>query len=446
MQQLALPRLSRWIPLVLLGSLPCKAVAGEQFFPVLLDSGAHWFSFLDGMVPPSATQSLQSLALSPGSSVQVLRAVREQEAALEQASDNAYDGSNMENLGRLARLLRESGRHHEAFEKMEQQYFLARVTRGLHDERHIPLLQELAELAQLKGDMARAHDLREALLNLSLRVYDEDDPARIDAYLQWADWQLQCYLESAADPWLLQAFDQNPWFNPCFTESDLHYRRALKKLEQHQVLPITTRMSLLLAMRRWQALHLVAARRLAGLPAGRANDGMPHSAAQGQPHLPLSYIGYITETMRQSTETGSEPQGDELQLRVVQLMLLGDWLHTIALPEQAQQTYAEAYELLQQGELPPQRAQQLLGPGLPVPDPEQWYHSQRSANQLRGHLDASVTLDAEGQLLGMEFHDAGAAETARGRALARHLAGSRFRPPYGPARATHTVKLRFYHH
>lgn len=441
MQQLS--HFPRWLPLVLLGSLPASAGAAEQFFPVRLDSGTHWFSALDGSAPFERQQS--ALPAAP-SSLQLLHSLHRHEEALEQrmTTADAWDSSQLETLAQLSRLLQDSGSHAEAFERLEQHYFLARISRGLHHKSHIPVVQTLAELAQLMGDTQRAHDLREALLNLGLRVYDEDEPGRIETWLEWAEWHLHCYLEHAATPWLLGPAEQDPWLNPHFLESDTHYRRALHKLVAHDAPPATSAQSLLLAMRNWQALHIVAARRQSGL-AHAALPGQPQFAVNGLYSPSLSHISYVTETMRQATEKNLLLQGTELELYVAQLVLLGDWLHAVDLSQQARSTYQEAWDMVKDASLPTAQAEQLLGSGLPVPDPEQWYRIRRNPGSLQRHIDAEITLDADGNVEDLVLLDSGSADTVTVRALKRHIAGSRFRPPFGDSANARVVRLRYYH-
>ncbi|MGA0806558.1 MAG: hypothetical protein ACO3PV_08595 [Pseudohongiellaceae bacterium] len=418
MQTQLLPQLARWIPLALLGSLPVPVGAAEQFFPVLLDSGTHWYSFFEHAPKQQTSGELVS------------------------TEDNdlmpySYPG-----------MLKDHARPLGAYEKLEQQYFLARVARGLHHEAHIPLLREMAELALRNGDVQRAHELREALLNLSLRVFGEDDPGRIEAHLEWADWQLQCYLEATDTFMTVPDWSQNPWFNPYFIESDLHYRQALRKLDLRQALPIATRVSLLAAMRKWQTLHIVAARQRPLQKAhghGLPGSGITHGLALGQQPVPLSYISYLTESLLKSIQGATELQGQELQLQVAQLVLMGDWLHAIGLPEQAQHSYADAHRLLAQSTIEIDQAERLLGPGLPVPDPEQWYRSGRRVDSFRHYIDAELTLDTKGRLIHAEFPGAEKADSGKLRSLQRTLAASRFRPLPGAAKSAPTVRLRFYH-
>lgn len=443
MQQLSRVSQSRWLPLLLLGSMPMQVTAADAWFPVLRDSGTHWFSFLGeetGHPVPIAGRS----AAPGGSERALLPDFLHKEDLRNQigAHPDAYAAEDMSALGQLSAALRQRGQYAEAYQKLEQYYFLARVTRGLHHESHLPLLLEMAELAQLKGDVARAYELREVRKNLSLKVLAEDDPMRIEFQLEWADWLLQRYLKTEPQTLWSSQWEQNPWIDADFTESDRHYRLALEQAGRQQNLPVHTRMSVLLALRRWQLLHLAGLHRqlrVAGsLPSG------PHTMGGISGHFPAagSSLGFIARTLHETRLATKPSRPAELELQVAQLLLLGDWLHAMALSEQARRAYAQAYHLLEQTSLPAARIEQLLAPGLPVPDPERWYQAQNSSAAYQRHKDLTITIDANGNFLDCTIDSA---STATNRELVRWLASSRFRPPLTGNSDRNVVALRVYH-
>jgi len=190
-----IPVLVSSLPLMLLGSLPSDSFAGELFFPVLAESGSHWFSWFD---PDYVTHAVQRDGVRNSTTGQMSAGHASWSSGLppepQYLFHDAYADSQIDNPGHLAAVYREQGRYAEAFDQLERRYFLARVTLGLHDARHIPLLEEMVELAQMKGDLQRSHELREALLHLQLRVFDEGDVRHTEALLSWAEWHLNRFL------------------------------------------------------------------------------------------------------------------------------------------------------------------------------------------------------------------------------------------------------------
>jgi len=440
------PALVSSLPFVLFGSLPLDAIAGEFFFPVLADNGSHWFSWFD----PTYNERNSRLAeLRPA--LQLIQAdahaTTRYEQALEQGllPQDAYGGSQMEVLAQLSKFYRNQGRYAEAFDRLERQYFLARVTYGLHDARHIPLLQELVELALLKGEPQRSHEVREALLGLQLRNFDHDDARRTEALLSWADWQLQCFKATLEEPGMLKDQSHDLRANAHFIESDAYFRRALKRLEQQTALTPEEHHALLLAMRKWQALHFMAFRQQRLLPALQQHGLPGHPTGTEQAFIPLPRFGDISSMLEPTREPDLGEQAISPELRALQLLQLGDWQHAIGLSGAAGHAYAEASALLHNGGLPANRIDQLLTPGLPVPDPEHWYHYQQRAPRFRGYLEVDIRLDARGHLLQAELLDPMASDTRLGKALLQHITASRFRPAATAGAGKQGIRLRYYH-
>lgn len=440
------PRFASALPLVLLGSLPLDGFAGELFFPVLEQSGSHWFSWFD---PAYLERTIQTEEHRPA--VPALRAAGHQPEDLELRLEqdlpwrDAYDQSRIEVLGQLASHYREQGRYADAFDRLERQYFLTRVTLGLHDARQVPLLQELVELAQLKGDIQRSQELRHALLYLQLRVFDESDVRHTEALLSWADWHLQCFLADSRDTLQAASPATDPRFNPHFVESDEYFMRALRKLSGNMATAADQHISLLVAMRKWQTLHLSAFRRQLLQPGFRQQDMLAAGQAPDLAFAPLPHPGRFMHLLRPSRDSATTPEGQELELHVIQLLQIADWQQTLALHGASRRTYDEAINLLRAGNLPAARSNELLTPGLPVPDPEHWYHFHRQPAVLRGYLDVEITLDEQGRAENAVLLDPAARDTRLGQALLQQIAGSSFRPALGAERRKQIYRLRYYH-
>lgn len=443
------PALATTLPLVLLGSLPLDSVAGEFFFPVLEASGSHWFSWFDPhylqrTAAHSANRTPLPEAARPRRGARNDSLMPEQDPVLHDAYD-AYDDSQIDVLGQMASIYREQGRYADAFDQLERRYFLSRVTLGLHDARHVPLLEELVTLAELKGDPQRAYELRRALLNLQLRVYDESELRHTEALLAWAEYHLQRFLADSADSLRLANLAADLRLHPDFLESDQHFLRALRKLAADLPPAADHRIALLLAMRKWQTLHLAAFRRQRLQTGFQQHETLTSAHESVQQLTPATYFGAVMQLLRPAAEIATAATGQERELLALQLLQVADWQHAIGLHGASRRTFDEAAALLRDAELPAARIAELLSPGLPLPDPEHWYHFHSQPAAFRGHLDAEITVDSWGQVTDVRLSDPQARDTRLGQALLQHIAGSDFRPLPGTDATEKAIRVRYYH-
>ena len=132
-------------------------------------------------------------------------------------------------------------------------------------------------------------------------------------------------------------------------------------------------------------------------------------------------------------------------MHALKLLQLGDWQHALGISGAAAKTYEEAVASMKAAGLSSARIGQLLMPGLPIPDPEHWYHFNSHSPNFRGHLDVDVKLDRYGNLLQATLADPALQDTPRGKAVLQQANNSQFRPPLTSTGARKTYRLRYYH-
>ncbi len=371
------------------------------------------------------------------------------EQALQAAepSGNNYHIEQIEILDTLALLYRKAGDIEKARDAVSRQYFISRVSRGLYDEGHIRLLAELADISVQLGEKDQANEYQYALLNLQTRILDADDPVLINAYLRWADWHLQNYISSTESILRFSNWDTAPAFNAHFKESDSFYRKAIASFQNGAALNQQTRMSLLVAIRKWQALHFIAFKQITTENPMRRHDPFPGAEEKPAFIAPTMHVANIAKEIKPPALVSQASDDNEIQTAIMQYMLLGDWQLSMGSVRDASESYGMARQLLQSRSLRPDLANSLLTPGLQISEPDDWYYFYSRRPEFRGHFDVTITLDVDNSVEKIDFENEKMARHKFARALKRHILLGKFRPldMNGKSSTERSVSLRYYY-
>lgn len=422
--------------------------ASERFFPVLTESNLHWFSYFDDTYL-FAEDSMHGAADEAAPS-DIAKRIASYEAALEDlaVSGNNYDVVQGEILDALAQLYQQSRQWEKALETKQRRYFLARINNGLYDPGHAKTLAELAELAQAAGDVAQADSYHHALLNFQTRILEKDDPALINTYLRWADWHLHNFVTTASPALAFNSWHTGPLMNPHFLESDNFYRKALTGMRSPGYLAPEGRLAMQFAIRKWQLLHFTAFEN-AGPDSGFAQHDPFSSSLTPAGFMPTKiHMVRIAEEMKPPVDDSVLQDAELARHTAAQLVMLGDWMTTIGLGRDGQDRYREAEALLEASGISSDWQEKLLAPGLPVPDPDDWYHFFSQQPVFSGHIDVELTLDRNGNVSKTAFSYEGEVDPRLRKRLLRHINTLSFRPlAVGDTgeEKERPVSLRFYY-
>jgi len=423
-----------------------------RFFPVLTESNLHWFSYFDQAYPIQEKLARHPAMAEEEDLPAISGRIADYQEALDDlvATGNNFAVAQGEILDALAQLYQQDGQWEKALAAKQQRYFLARIHNGLHDPGHVWILAELADLAQAAGDMAQADDYQHALLNLQTRILDQDDPALINTYLRWADWHLQNFIMTSSPAFSFNEWNAGPLMNPHFMESDSFYRKALAGMRSPGQLEPEGRLAMLVAMRNWQMLHFTAFENAGPDSAFAQHDPFNSGALSRTGFMPTKIqLLRVAEEMEPDMDASVLQDEEIARHTAAHLVMLGDWMNSIGLSRDGQARYQEADALLDAAGISEAWQQTLLAPGLPVPDPDDWYHFFSQEPVFSGHFDVALTLDSHGKVRDMVFAENAEGQQRMKKRLLRHIHTLRFRPfPAGAGnngQMDQTLNLRFYY-
>lgn len=316
-----------------------------------------------------------------------------------------------------------------------------RANHGIYHEIHVPVLEEMAELALQMNNLKKAHEYRESILLLKKRLHQEDSISLAKAYSQWADWHLDRYLENLGRPSVvLGTGSHSLLLGLHFSVSNEYYTKALDLLPREPV-PHCERNML---VGRLKALHFSALR--LGTPPGH-DFHLPGDTAHLHGLRGAAPYGASAASIRDllTPATAQAATGDPAlaETAALQLVELADWHALFNNREEARTRYEQAWRTLQVAGLPQGEIEALLSFGLPVPEPDKLL--QPTSTATTGYIDVDLELNAQGlptaiTVVDEEQHDAKVV-----RSLLREIKESRFRPVVrgGAASDRTPVALRY---
>ncbi len=105
-----------------------------------------------------------------------------------------YSPQLTETLSGQAAYLQEQGDHAAAIRSLRRAVHVTRINEGLQSELQIPLVRRLVENYLVNGDLQMADDLQDYLFFLYRENHTETSLQRIDASVDFLDWQRQAWL------------------------------------------------------------------------------------------------------------------------------------------------------------------------------------------------------------------------------------------------------------
>jgi len=391
------------LPLLMLACLKpvTHAYGSYDFTPVLRQSGVSWLSG--------------------------------QSAGCEGFLPRKFDNNQRNDMQHLARELAVK----------EQQLLEKRATHGIYHEIHTPVLENMADLALQMQDTQTAQEYKEAVLLIKQRLYQSDGIALAKAYSQWADWHFDRYLENLGRPSVLLGSGHDSLLLPLhFSVSNEYYTRALKLLNEESV-SNCERNTLVTKLK---ALYFVALRystmpvrdyRLPGDVDYVYNFGgvVPYS-------ISADSIRVLLLQDHDSTKSGDPENAKDSALQMVEL---ADWYALFNNKKDARSNYEKAWQTLDSAGFTQEKIEKILTFGLPILEPDAALEMRNNASIVRGYIDVTVELNAQGLPTAVTLMDSEKHEVSLVRSLLRKIWESRFRPVVrgGSSNDKELVALRY---
>lgn len=358
-----------------------------------------------------------------------------------EASAGPYAPALAETTRSLGQALQQLDQHDEALLAFGRSRQILRIHEGPFNLAQLPIIDAMIESNLALGRLQDADNLHATRFHLQLRALGEDNPAVASAYLDWADWNVQRYLDTRnPDDAALQARLVSTRLDPAHQ----HYAAALALLQSDPNASLDT---LVGAERRIAGLSYIINEELqqdSHTALTRLGEGSRNRSRQ-TPNQLLFREG-TTALKRAISYSIEAPQPE---LAVARMLELGDWYLLMDDRNAALDTYEQALDLLATAGLPTAASDQLLHSGLPLRDPASSTFSAQPQVQMDfdGYIDVEFKVNRFGKAGNPDILASAGATREVEKALQQRIRDSLFRPAFaeGTAVADSKVQLRYYY-
>lgn len=424
--------LSRLLLLPLaLSSLPAQA-ASDHFAPEF-----HAVPLTTALIASDTASPVPAAAFEP---VPDIAAYQQRLQAVE-ASAGPYAQPLAETTRALGQALQQLDQHEEALLAFGRSRQILRIHAGPYNLDQLPVIDAMIESNLALGRLQDADNLHATRFHLQLRALGENNPAAVTAYLDWADWNVQRYLDTRNpdDPAL-----QARLISTRLDTAHRHYASALALLQADPGASL-------------EAL-VGAERRIAGL------SYIVNSELQTDSHAELTRLGDTSRNRsRQTPNTALFREGTtalkraisysieapQPELAVARMLELGDWYLLMDDRNAAVDTYEQALGLLETFTLSADAGARLLGSGLPLRDPASAVFElpPEVQHDFDGFIDVEFKVNRFGKAGNPEILASSSAGRDIEKALLQRIRRSTFRPAFadGTTVARSKVQLRYYY-
>ena len=356
-----------------------------------------------------------------------------------------------EQLLGLGQSLQEQGELDAALEIYEASQHVLRMNLGLDSLEQAPVLKARFSAFAAKGDVENAHATQEALFNLRLRHHGRNNPAAVNALLEWADWNVTLYL--LLDP--LPTMDAS--LMPSFARfNDPHlqlaydsYSSALQALQKHSE-PGDVR--LVMTERKLAALNFITDRKMRDTFGNTLDAAVPrsdHLASAGDTLETATTARFYDgdSALRRALAHSTKSPGrrdDDIAARMVEL---GDWYLLFDRRAAALDLYRDALQFMKDASLSQEEVERIMSPGMPVPTPDTAYLAPTNASEFDGYFDVEFELSQFGMATKPRIIGSSEVNKRIERELLREIRDCKFRPKFVADSPVNRekIQLRYYY-
>lgn len=428
-----------WIP----------AAHAEDFtvslYPFLPDSASHWFPMPEEGRSPGLFEDRRDARQrhwKPEDSEEYPQRLQQLKSAL-QVEHEPYAPTRIQNLIAIADIHKRSGNAQEEIRVLEEVLHVSRVNVGLYHKDHVAILKRLINAAITAGNDTQAQDYHLALLNMRQKIHSMDHPELAKAWLDWADWHLDAWFARSRPIPGLAMGPMHRLPDVHAVESVASYQKAIELIHANDGMKPHHGSLLRESIKKLQLLKLNFSTLNPAVQPGvhlHQMDQLSHGAAMTP--MPGLYIDFGGMHSRITKEKKVRSGGPALE--VIHLVEEADWQMLQGNHKRARQLQEKAATRISQcGEIC-EPLKDLITPGIPVPDPEEWLYFLGHDLVFRGYVEVMVDISPSGYATKVEFLESRFAGREMEQLVvqkARHL---RYRPPQFPEAVLEGVKLRLY--
>lgn len=370
-----------------------------------------------------------------------------------QAEQGPYASSIGEQTLALGKLLHGTGDEEGALAAFERSMHVLRVNLGLFSIEQVPVMKAIINTHLALGDVASAHTMQEALLNLQRKQHPDTQVALVPALLEWADWNVSLYLLQGGRHTALTLG------MPSQLSSALHDPRlSLAYATYSEALAILERDSdgqdarLVTTERKLAALNFMINRELedsygaiAGVVELDPDFNSPGMALQ-QANAELFMAG--SSALQRAIAHSSKVPNPDYDDVAARMMELGDWYLLFDRRAAALEMYGDALEVMQAASLPQEDVERIMTPGMPVPTPDATYlPATVDRSHYAGYIDVQFELSRFGMATNPRIIASSGVERQIEKELLRTIRDCKFRPKFvaGSAVNEQNIQLRYYY-
>lgn len=365
----------------------------------------------------------------------------QQELQALEASAGPYAPELAETTQALGQALQQLDQHEKALLAFGRSRQILRIHEGPFNLTQLALIDAMIESNLALGRLQDADNLHATRFHLQLRALGEDNPAAVSAYLDWADWNVQRYIDTRnPDDAALQARLVSTRLDPAHQ----HYAAALALLQTD---PNASLDALVAAEQRIAGLsYLVNEELQQDSHSGLTRLGESSRNRSRQTPNQLLFREGTTALKRAISYSIEAPQPE---LAVARMLELGDWYLLMDDRNAALDTYEQALDLLAAVELPTKASEQLLRSGLPLRDPASsaFAPAPEVQQDFAGYIDVEFKVNRFGKAGNPDILASVGATREIEKALQQRIRSSLYRPAFadGTAVANSKVQLRYYY-
>lgn len=390
-------------------------------------------------------------ALHPNSVSADIAQYQERLSALEQ-EDSPYQPAIAETALALGQLLASRQQYTEALVAYEKAQHVHKVNLGLYALDQIPAVTGMLDAHLRMGNIRRADEMHEFLYYLHRKNHEKGSPEMIKAMIDWADWNVNVFLEfSAYSPAGLQYAISGQFGSESPADRERKQRLGTAQELYYQVIQFMTEQGdfedprLVTTERKLAALNFIVNQEIMD-HRGRIAALADHRLEQAN----FTHFQHGSSALRRAidyTHQSRNPKSGDIGER---MMELGDWYMLFDRKNSALEMYEEAFTVMAASTMSNAAIDKVMTPGMPVkaPDIEMRQNARASSGPYRGFIDVEFDVSKYGIASNPEIIGASSSEhlDTLGKELFKTIRSCKFRPRIVAGTPTdERVRLRYFY-